>query len=53
MTSRRRATPDYSWETEGAPKVSKRSVVFAAVVYAAWVVLLAFFAGHRWLGALQ
>ncbi len=41
------------WETEDTPRISKRSIVVAAAVYAVWIAFLAALAAQRWLGGLQ
>ncbi|MCK6457392.1 MAG: hypothetical protein L6Q92_12800 [Phycisphaerae bacterium] len=43
---------DYAWETEHAPRIHTIWLVIPAVVFGAWIVLLAWMACRRWFGSL-
>jgi hypothetical protein len=53
MTTLRQLARDRNWEKQFAPKITRRQVVTAVVVYAVWLGFLAFLAIDRWFGSLQ
>jgi len=44
---------DRAWETELAPRVSKRYFYATVVVFLAWLCFLGYHAARRWFGLLQ
>lgn len=44
------SAPD--WESEIAPKVSTARLMLPVLVFAAWVLVLAWMSARRWFGAL-
>ena len=51
------ATPikpdDGAWETELAPRVSKRYLVTTIVFFMIWLCFLGYHAARRWFGVMQ
>ena len=44
---------DGNWEKELAPRVTRRRLVFALIVFGVWIAFLAVLSAERWFGALQ
>jgi len=49
----RSAPTNHDWEKELAPKITRKSVIFATGVFFVWIGFLAFLAATRWFGSLQ
>ncbi|MCZ6682308.1 MAG: hypothetical protein O7B26_03930 [Planctomycetota bacterium] len=49
MAAPRDATDSHSWETQDAPRISRKSIVIASVIYTLWLGFLAVIAAQRWI----
>ncbi len=49
MAAPRDSTDSHSWETQDAPRISRKSIVIASVIYTLWLGFLAVIAAQQWI----